>query len=64
MCKSESSQGVRGEFRESKQFTTRLYFAKDIGKIKSDGKECTVREYNRIYKSCIRKVKELKEILE
>ncbi len=64
MCKSESAEGVRGEFSEKKNFTSRLYFAKDIGEIGAIGEECRIREYNSVYKSCTKTVKQLKEILE
>ncbi len=62
-CKSESAQGVRGEFSEKRVFTTRFYFAKNIGKIASVGETCTTKRYNKNYKSCRFSKKELKEIL-
>jgi hypothetical protein len=61
-CQSESAQGVRGEFSEKKTFTSRLYFAKHIGKIGAIGEECNTKRYNSIYKSCMKTVKQLKEI--
>ena len=63
MCKSESAEGVRGEFSEKKNFTSRLYFAKDIGEIGAIGEECSIKQYNSIYKSCTKTVKQLKDIL-
>ncbi len=61
-CKSESAQGVRGEFSEKKTFTSRLYFAKNIGEIGAIGEECTIKKYNSIYKSCMKTIKQLKDI--
>jgi len=62
MCKSESAQGVRGEFREKKLFSVTYYFAKGIGEIGAIGEECNIRDYDTIYKSCIKSKKELKDI--
>ncbi len=64
MCKSESAEGVRGEFSEKKNFISRLYYAKDIGEIGAIGEECIVRKYDSVYKRCSKTVKQLREILE
>lgn len=63
MCKSESAEGVRGEFSEKRNFISRVYFAKDIGEIGAIGEECSIREYNNRYKRCTKTIKELKDIL-
>jgi hypothetical protein len=63
-CKSVSKQGVRGEFSEYTFLHSRLYFAKHIGKIAAVGEKCNTKRYDSIYKTCTKKVKKLKKILE
>ena len=58
-CESESTEGVRGEFREKKIFETSLYFAKNIGQIGAIGEECLDREYAHDYRNCTRTTREL-----
>ncbi len=63
VCDSESAEGVRGEFKEKKNFSSALYFAKGVGQIGAIGEECFNKKYNQTYKSCTKTTKQLKEIL-
>jgi len=63
-CESESTEGVRGEFREKKIFETSLYFAKNIGQIGAIGEECLDREYAHDYRNCTRTTRELIKVTE
>ncbi len=62
-CKSESAEGVRGEFSDKNNFSSAYYFAKGVGEIAAIGEECFTKKYNQTYKSCSKTTKQLKEIL-
>ena len=63
VCDSESAEGVRGEYKNRKNFSSALYFAKGVGQIGAIGEECFNKRYNHSYRGCTKTTKQLKEIL-